>query len=293
MTTTMQIPKTVRLLMPQWQGGNNPNYPLGAELLAFLASDSGQEVLRVDIEAVHRDDAPQDGVAHRRALLQQLEQATALIEQAQPDRIVIFGGDCLVEQAPLSYLNARHGGKLGVLWIDAHPDIKTPEEWSYAHTMVVGNLLDEGDAEFAARVPTKIEPSRFMYAGLREEGLTRREAQSIRRFGLQNVPPEQLAIDSAPILDWIAAEGIDHIAIHLDLDALDPASFRSVLFAEPDPEIDWLEKYPTGKMTFAQVARVMADVASRAEVVGLGICEHLPWDMVHLKKALASFPVLT
>ncbi len=29
--------KTVRLLMPQWQGGNNPHYSFGAELLAWLA----------------------------------------------------------------------------------------------------------------------------------------------------------------------------------------------------------------------------------------------------------------
>lgn len=32
--------KTVRLLMPQWQGGNNPNYSFGAELLAWLAPNN-------------------------------------------------------------------------------------------------------------------------------------------------------------------------------------------------------------------------------------------------------------
>lgn len=29
--------KTLRLLIPQWQGGNNPAYFLGAKLLAWLA----------------------------------------------------------------------------------------------------------------------------------------------------------------------------------------------------------------------------------------------------------------
>lgn len=29
--------KTLRLLMPQWQGGNNPPYILGAHLLNWLA----------------------------------------------------------------------------------------------------------------------------------------------------------------------------------------------------------------------------------------------------------------
>ncbi len=34
--------KTIRLLMPQWQGGDNPNYSFGAELLAWLAPDNDQ-----------------------------------------------------------------------------------------------------------------------------------------------------------------------------------------------------------------------------------------------------------
>ena len=285
--------KTIRLAMPQWQGGNNANYPLGTDLLAFLAPDNGQPTLTVDVEPFDRDDTPDRGIAHRQALLTQLRRARAVLDDVQPDKVVVFGGDCLVEQAPFSYLNERHGGKLGVLWIDAHPDIKTPDEWANAHTMVLGNLLGEGDAEFAAEVQQKIEPRRVMYAGLREVGLTEQESEVISRLGLRVASPETLAIDSSAILTWIREEGIDHLAIHLDVDVLDPASFRSVLFAEPDPEINWLEMYPAGKMTLAQVIRVMTDVASATEVVGLGICEHLPWDMIHLKEALARFPVIS
>ena len=35
------MPDTLRLLMPQWQGGNNPAYSLGARLLAWLAPQTG------------------------------------------------------------------------------------------------------------------------------------------------------------------------------------------------------------------------------------------------------------
>lgn len=42
--------KTIRLLMPQWQGGNNPNYSFGAELLAWLAPDSDQPLIHVPIQ---------------------------------------------------------------------------------------------------------------------------------------------------------------------------------------------------------------------------------------------------
>ncbi|MBY4130180.1 arginase family protein [Rhodococcus fascians] len=285
--------KTVRLHMPQWQGGNNENYPLGSDILAWLAPHNDEHTeIRVPVEHYHPDDSPDRGVSHRHALLSQLRSAAQALANAAPDRVVTFGGDCLVEQAPISYLNNRYEGNLGVLWIDAHPDIKTPEEWSNAHTMVLGNLLGEGDAEFSGEVARHLRPSHVMYAGLREVGLTEQETEVIDRLGLRVASPESLATDSSAILDWIEEAEFDHIAIHLDLDVLDPKLFRSVLFAEPEPEIDWMAMYPVGKMTFSQVSRVMDDVARTVDVVGLGICEHLPWDAINLKKALAGFPIL-
>jgi arginase len=169
--------------------------------------------------------------------------------------------------------------------------VKTTHDWSNAHTMVLGNLLGEGDPEFAAEVKVPLQPAHVMYAGLREVGLTEQESEVIQRLGLRVAAPEALVLDSEPILAWIRETGITQVAVHLDLDVLDPASFRAVLFAEPDPEIDWLAMYPSGKMTLQQVVRVIQDVASAAEVVGMGVCEHLPWDAVHLRDALADFPV--
>lgn len=279
--------------MPQWQGGNNELYPIGAELLAWLAPESDASVARVEVEPFHRDDTPEEGISHRTVLLKQLKEARALIDAERPDKIAVFGGDCLVEQAPFSYLNEKYNGELGVLWIDSHPDVKTTKDFTNAHTMVLGNLLGEGDPQFAAEVRLPLSPQKVMYAGLREAGLTEQESEVIDRLGLKIASPEALQQDSAPVLDWIAENNIRYLAIHLDLDVLDPATFRSVLFAEPEPEIDWLKMYPAGKMTFAQVTRLITDVAEHTDVVGMGIAEHLPWDAAHLKNALSKFPVLS
>lgn len=284
--------KTLRLMMPQWQGGNNALYPIGAELLAWLAPESNVPLVRVPVESFHTNDTPENGISHRTALLRQLKEARALIEHERPDKIAVFGGDCLVEQAPFAYLNEKYGGELGVLWIDSHPDVKTTHDFTNAHTMVLGNLLGEGDPEFAAEVPVRVKPQNVMYAGLRETGLTDQESEVISRLGLRVASPEDLRSDSKVVLDWIEANGIQHLAIHLDLDVLDPATFRSVLFAEPEPEIDWLKMYPAGKMTFREVVRLITDVAARTEVVAMGVAEHLPWDAAHLKNALSTFPVL-
>ncbi|MFD1362390.1 hypothetical protein [Lentibacillus salinarum] len=79
------------------------------------------------------------------------------------------------------------------------------------------------------------------------------------------------------------------MAIHFDLDVLDPSIFRSVLHANySEEEIG----APSGKMDFPQVTRLIEDVFNQTEVVELGITEHLPWDAIHLKNMLNSIPIL-
>ncbi len=43
--------QTIRLLMPQWQGGNNPNYSFEADLLAWLTPDNDQPLIHVPVQA--------------------------------------------------------------------------------------------------------------------------------------------------------------------------------------------------------------------------------------------------
>jgi len=145
------MPNTLRLLFPQWQGGNNPTYHLGARLLAWLAPANEKSIqAEVPIELCQDIELPlENGIVARSVLLSQLKSATKIIEEHAPDRIIVFGGDCLVSQAPFAYLNEKYNGQLGVLWFDAHPDVSTPEMMPHAHAMVLGNLLGGGDAEFA------------------------------------------------------------------------------------------------------------------------------------------------
>jgi arginase len=45
-------------------------------------------------------------------------------------------------------------------------------------------------------------------------------------------------------------------------------------------------------MTMAQVVRLLSDVAQEADVVGLGITEHMPWDAIALRDTLAKLPLI-
>lgn len=283
--------KTLRLLFPQWQGGNNPPYHFGAQLLAWLAPQADGPVEEVPVTCPDSTElALENGIRGRTVLLEQLRAARSIIDRHQPDRLVVLGGDCLVDLAPFAYLNERYHGDLAVLWVDAHPDIMTPADFEHAHAMVLGNLLGEGDPEFVEAVSRPLRPSHVMYAGV--HGTSPVETAMIERLGLRVVGPAQLATDSTPVLEWFRSTGARHLAIHLDLDVLDPQLMRSVLFAKPDVPAGTFEGVAQGQMQIAQVLRLFTDVAAVADVVGIGIAEHLPWDALALRDLLSQLPLI-
>lgn len=286
-----KTPGTLRLVVPQWQGGENHAYPLGARMLAWLAPQNGDRTVEIDVPAPSALPLPlESGIAGRGALMEQMQQIRGALEHHAPKRVVIFGGDCLVSQVPFAWLNERHGGKLGVLWLDAHPDVASARDRSRAHTMVLGNLLGRGDAEMATEVLMPLDPARVMLVGLSR--LLSYEAAEIEAVGLSSLSADQVASSSDQILDWIRAEGIAHLAVHLDLDVLDPQLFRSQGFAVPGQVLEGVMADRVGAMTFDQVLRIIRDVSAACDVVGLGITEHMPWDAINLRDTLAGIPIL-
>ncbi|HMO49033.1 MAG TPA: arginase family protein [Rubrivivax sp.] len=283
--------QTLRLNMPQWQGGTEPAYRFGAELLRWLAPrhEGPEETVAVP-EADGQPLPLERGILARTALLAQARAARAAIERHQPERIVTLGGDCLIDLAPMAYLNRRADGRLGVLWVDAHPDVMSAAEFSHAHAHVLGMLLGRGDADFTAEVPRKLDPARVMIAGM--SAWTEAEGRILRELGIRHTPAAELADDSRPILEWIRAEGIRQLAVHFDLDVLDPARFSPLLFNQPGLPAGAFDGIVQGTMRLEQVLRLLQDVSGACDVVGLGIAEFLPWDMLRLKNALASLPIM-
>lgn len=104
---------TLRLHMPQWQGGNLTEYHLGSRLLSWLRPPAGGPDETVPIPPPDRGDLEiEDGIVAKSALLEQPRAARAAIEKHQPDRILTIGGDCLVDLAPIAFLNKR----MAVIW---------------------------------------------------------------------------------------------------------------------------------------------------------------------------------
>ncbi|HMR33599.1 MAG TPA: arginase family protein [Geminicoccaceae bacterium] len=284
---------TLRLNMPQWQGGNRHEYYFGSTLLAWLAPPAVGPVETVPVPEPEPGETLEieNGILGRAALLRQARAAREAIERHRPDRIVTLGGDCLIDLAPIAYLNGRYGGNLGVLWVDAHPDVLTPKDFAQGNAQVLGALLGRGDPELAAEVDAPVKASHVMYAGL--DAWTPAEGEVITGLGLRCAGAAMLAETSFPVLDWIADEGIVHLAVHFDVDVLDPTTFGPVLFNEPGAPADALAGVPRGRMAPGQVVRLLQDVAGACDVVGLAIAEYMPWEAIATRDLLRRLPLLT
>lgn len=139
---------------------------------------------------------------------------------------LVLGGDHSVALGTLGGLASVHGPG-GVLWIDAHPDVNTPETSpsGNVHGMSLAATLGLAGAEFesdAWPLPA-VDPSRVALIGIRQldEGERRllRDA-GVRVFTMSEI--DRVGIERAvrESLDRISGAGFVHVS--LDMDVLDP-----------------------------------------------------------------------
>ena len=200
--------KTIRLIYPQWQGASivplipevkNPDdasrgYFLGAQLLNFLAPDSGQETLTVPVSIELEDRQVTDGVLDRDIIVRQTRTALDMLRVSNPDKIVTLGGECSVSVVPFTYLAEKYDNDVAVIWIDAHPDITLPGDvYPGYHAMAVTACMGYGDKRILEELPAKISPSKILLVGLRnwerDEIKERQQQYGIKHLSPQNVAP--------------------------------------------------------------------------------------------------------
>ena len=139
-------------------------------------------------------------------------------------------------------------------------------------------------------VDRPIKPSQVMYAGL--DAWTPVEDDVISELGLRHAGADALASSSAPVLAWLAGEGITHVAVHFDIDVLDPKTFSPILFNDPDAPAGAWAGVPRGRLAPNQVVRLLHDVAAACNIVGLAIAEYMPWEAIATRKLLRQLPLL-
>lgn len=287
----MTADKNIRIVFPLWQGGNNPAYLMGANLLEWLAPQVDSPTFKIPVDSYEAPLILEDGIKGRTIIKEHLDKILPILSSQNPTTITTLGGDCLVSLVPFAYLQTKYREKLGILWIDSHPDVQNSEQFSHAHAHVLGALLGHGDSDLIEYVQNPISASKVMIAGIHQP-LTH-EAEFISRLGISTLSPQDIQSSPSAIKNWLKSEKIEYLAIHIDLDVLDPQSFRSLLFAKPGRKADDFGGVAEGKLTITDVISLVKEATKIAKPIGLTIAEHTPWDAINLQKMLADLPLMS
>ena len=163
-----------------------------------------------------------------------LHAQTLAVASDLPQRPLVLGGCCCSHVGVVEGLSSRHD-RLGVIWLDAHGDLNTPEtspsgnEWG----MPLRMLIDGG----------AIDP------------------HNVALIGSRNLdPPEVEFIAAAGIHDNAEAvlERVDCVYVALDCDVFEPSEL-AVFMPEP------------GGLTVAEVEKLLCGLRDRGVVVGAGL----------------------
>lgn len=283
---------TIRLIYPQWQGGMvdhwmldipaedaSRGYYLGAQLLNFLAPESSQETIEIPVSLDINDRQTDKGVSARRVILKQTKAALEKLRETNPEKIVTLGGECSVSVVPFTFLAGKYPDDVAIVWIDAHPDVNLPyDNYKGYHAMALTACLGMGDEEIIRTLPGRYDASRALIVGVRswDDGMKERQ----KELGIKGLSPEEVAEDSSAILEWLKSTGVSKVVIHFDLDVLDPAEIIAGVGVEPDG------------MKINEVVRVINDIASEYDLVGLTVAEPMPRVAIKIRNMLNQLPLI-
>lgn len=286
--------KTIRLIYPQWQGAKithwipeiedpeeaSRGYYLGAQLLNFLAPDNGQITLTVPVATEIAERKVTDGVIDRDALVEQTKAALEILKAENPDKIVTLGGECSVSVVPFTYLADKYADDVAMIWIDAHPDITLPGDvYPGYHAMAVTACMGLGNENIISKLPAKIDPEKILLIGIRDWERDEIKARQ-QQYGIRHLTPEDVRENSVAVSEWLKSCGASRVAIHFDMDVLDPMEIIAAVGTVPNG------------MKIAEVVRVINDIAREKEIVGLTVAEPMPRTAIRIKNMLSQLPLL-
>lgn len=153
---------------------------------------------------------------------------TVAAELRAGNRVVAIGGDHSMAAGSVSGVQLAFGAeaRVGVIWVDAHPDLHTFESSvsKALHGMPLATLLGLDDTLLVPSVCSPvIRPENLLYLGLRDidEGEAKNAAErGVRLFTMEELRRQDMA---QMIQDAVASLSLtcDHIVLSLDLDGFD------------------------------------------------------------------------
>ena len=146
---------------------------------------------------------------------------------------IILGGDHSLAVGSVSGVSRAFrdkGRKVGLIWVDAHADINTPETspTGNIHGMPLAHLLGMGHKDFArlGGFAPKVDPRNMVLIGIRD--VDRAEAVNIRKsgirvFSMQEIDRYGMGVVTEQAID-MASDGTAGFHVSFDIDSVDPGN---------------------------------------------------------------------
>ena len=279
--------KTIRLLYPDHVSGGLDTYYFGANLLQYiLPQNPNQPTIKVEIlPPDNKEKAVTNGIYSEDEVLKGIKDAQKKIAAEEPDRIITIGGNCIVSLAPFDYLHGKYEN-VGIIWIDAHPDVSTVNDgYPNAHAMVLGSLMGHGAAQLSSQMKNPVfKPDEILYVGL--QPLHDYQEAFLKNMGVDYKVQNKSFLSDEEIMDFMRR--FDHILVHFDIDVLDEHLFHSTYFANPELVGDGSSG---GKMTMEKLSEVLHLITENSNVVGFTVAEYLPFDEQRLNKMFSGINI--
>ncbi len=214
------------VVVAQWQGsGSSRAMRLvdGADAIRGDLPATSTRVVSIPLEA---GDAQGSGV-HRLSSVAMVRDRFSELLGDTDGPVITIGGDCGVELAAVAH--AASDDRTAVLWLDAHPDLNTPESspsGAFAG-MVLRTLLGDGPATLLPARP--IAAAQVILVGTRS--VDPGEATFIAENSITTLAADE--ITGTSLIDAVASTGATSVYVHIDLDVLDPSDLLGL--ADPAP----------------------------------------------------------
>ena len=168
-------------------------------------------------------------------LAQNAGQATASVQQladrlhpllARGDIALVLGGNCTIALGVVAALRRLGAGEPGLLYVDRHYDLNTPEsiidgalDWmGLAHALALPGCLDTLADAFGPR--PLLQPHQVAWLGIEPQTATQWEREQADRLGLHVTTSQALAADpeGAALAAYSSLLPLGLLAVHVDVD---------------------------------------------------------------------------
>lgn len=250
------------VVVPLWQGSVSSramSLADGAEAIRGDLPSSSTVVVDVPVEA---GEALDTGV-RRYSTIRRVRESTAQALANVPDWALTIGGDCGSALAAVAHAAERTGGDLAVLWLDAHPDLNTPESSPSGGFggMTLRAITGDGAEGLALDEATRVAPARLVLGGVR--AIDAEERRFIDEHDVSVLTVEDLS-DPAAVIAELEATGASNVFVHIDLDVLDPSALAGLSYPMP---------FGIGA---GELVAVVREVLARFSVAGAAITGFTP-----------------